>query len=77
MKVSKLAPVIAVKNVAETVEFYTQHLDFKLAFAVPEDNAVETAIDSNKSYRYAMLQNNGIEIAFQRLDTFEPIMNLV
>lgn len=77
MKVSKLAPVIAVENVAATVEFYSQYLDFKLGFAVPDDNAIETTIDPNKSYRYAMLQNNGIEIAFQRLDTFEPIMELV
>lgn len=71
MKISKLAPVFAVENVQKTAEFYTQYLGFQLAFAVPNHDAVEQIFENGKEYRYAMLKSEKIEIAFQRLDTFQ------
>ncbi|WP_373741982.1 VOC family protein [Neisseria sp.] len=71
LKISKLAPVFAVENVQKTAEFYTKHLGFQLAFAVPNHDAVEEIFENGKEYRYAMLKSGEIEIAFQRLDTFQ------
>ena len=69
--ISKLAPVFAVENVQKTAEFYTNHLGFQLAFAVPNHDAVEESFENGKEYRYAMLKSGELEIAFQRLDTFQ------
>ena len=71
LKISKLAPVFAVKNVQKTAEFYFKHLGFQLAFAVPNHDAVEESFENGKEYRYAMLKSGELEIAFQRLDTFQ------
>ena len=71
LKISKLAPVFAVENIQKTAEFYTKHLGFQLAFAVPNHDAVEQNFENNKEYRYAMLKSGKLEIAFQRLDTFQ------
>ena len=71
LKISKLAPVFAVKNVQKSVEFYSKHLGFQLAFAVPNHDAVEEIFENGKEYRYAMLKSGELEIAFQRLDTFQ------
>ena len=71
LKISKLAPVFAVENVQKTAEFYTKHLGFQLAFAVPNHNVVEESFENGKEYRYAMLKSGKVEIAFQRLDTFQ------
>lgn len=71
LKISKLAPVFAVKNVQKTAEFYSKHLGFQLTFAVPNHDAVEEIFENGKEYRYAMLKSGELEIAFQRLDTFQ------
>ena len=71
LKISKLTPVFAVENVQKTAKFYTKHLDFQLAFAVPKNDAVEETFENGKEYRYAMLKSGKLEIAFQRLDTFQ------
>lgn len=71
LKINKLTPVIAVENVQKTAEFYTKHLSFQLAFAVPNHEAVEQLFENGKEYRYAMLKSGELEIAFQRLDTFQ------
>lgn len=71
LKISKLTPVFAVENVQKTAEFYTKHLGFQLAFAVPNHDAVEQIFENGKEYRYAMLKLGELEIAFQRLDTFQ------
>ncbi len=71
LNINKLAPVFAVENVQKTAEFYTKHLGFQLAFAVPNHDAVEETFENGKEYRYAMLKSGKLEIAFQRLDTFQ------
>ena len=71
LKINKLTPVIAVENVQKTAEFYTKHLGFQLAFVVPNHEAVEQLFENGKEYRYAMLKSGELEIAFQRLDTFQ------
>ncbi|WP_373781497.1 hypothetical protein [Glaesserella sp.] len=42
-----------------------------MAFAVPNHDAVEESFENGKEYRYAMLKSGELEIAFQRLDTFQ------
>ncbi|PJK14897.1 bleomycin resistance family protein [Lysobacteraceae bacterium NML07-0707] len=71
LKIKKLTPVIAVENVQKTAEFYTKYLGFQLAFAVPNHETVEQFFENDKEYRYAMLKSGELEIAFQRLDTFQ------
>lgn len=70
-KISKLSPVFAVEDVQKTAEFYIKHLGFQLVFAVPNHNAVEEIFENGKEYRFAMLKSGEVEIALQRLDTFQ------
>ncbi|MDP8079586.1 VOC family protein [Phocoenobacter skyensis] len=75
MKINKLSPNLAVKDINETVHFYTEHFGFTLVMAVPESqDGVEQTLDKNKAYVYAMLQKDNIELMLQRLDSFQQDM---
>ncbi|MFA4935283.1 MAG: VOC family protein [Candidatus Methanoperedens sp.] len=70
MKLNKLTPNFAVQDIKKTVAFYQDVLGFKLEMAVPEDkNGIETELDENKNYVYAMMSRNGVEFMFQRTDS--------
>lgn len=70
MKLNKLTPNFAVGNIEKTVVFYRDVLGFKLEMAVPEDKSgIETELNKNKSYVYAMMKRDGVEFMFQRTDS--------
>ena len=70
MKLNKLTPNFAVQDIKKTVAFYQDVLGFKLEMAVSEDkNGIETELNENKSYVYAMMSKNGVEFMFQRTDS--------
>ncbi len=72
MKVKKLSPNFAVKNIKETVDFYEENFGFKLVMAVPEtQDGVEQALSNDKEYVYAMLQKDSVELMLQRSDSFK------
>ncbi|SFC54213.1 VOC family protein [Flavobacterium phragmitis] len=72
MKISKLSPNFEVRDIRKSVEFYTQYFGFKLIMAVSESqDGVDNVIHSDKEYVYAMLQQDAVEIMFQRSDTFK------
>jgi uncharacterized glyoxalase superfamily protein PhnB len=72
MKISKLSPNFEVRDIRESVQFYTQHFGFKLIMAVPESqDGVDNVIHSDKDYVYAMIQQDAVEIMLQRSDTFK------
>lgn len=72
MKISKLTPNFEVSNIKETVSFYSEHFGFKLVMAVPESqDGIERTLESEKTYVYAMMQKDSVELMFQRSDTFK------
>lgn len=72
MKASKLTPNFEVNNVKQTVEFYIEHIGFKLIMAVPESqDGTEQSLAEGKEYVYAMMQKDNVELMFQRSDSFK------
>lgn len=72
MKASKLTPNFEVNNVKQTVEFYIEHIGFKLIMAVPESqDGIEQSLAEGKEYVYAMMQKDNVELMFQRSDSFK------
>jgi uncharacterized glyoxalase superfamily protein PhnB len=72
MKIGKLTPNFEVSNIKETVSFYSEHFGFKLVMAVPENqNGIEQTLAPEKTYVYAMMQKDNVELMFQRSDTFK------
>jgi uncharacterized glyoxalase superfamily protein PhnB len=72
MKIGKLTPNFEVIDIKETVFFYSEHFGFKLVMAVPESqNGIEQTLVSEKTYVYAMMQKDSVELMFQRSDTFK------
>lgn len=70
MKLNKLTPNFAVQDIKKTVAFYQDVLGFKLEMAVSEDkNGIETELDENKNYVYAMMSRDEVEFMFQRTDS--------
>ncbi len=75
MKINKLSPNFAVKNIKETVLFYKENFGFTLIMAVPESqDGVEQALNENKEYIYAMVQKDSVEFMFERSDSFRSSM---
>jgi uncharacterized glyoxalase superfamily protein PhnB len=63
---NKLTPNLMVGNVGETVEFYRQHLGFRLVMAVPEgQDGILTEIPEQVDLVYALVQNGGVELMLQ------------
>lgn len=78
MKASKLTPNFEVKDIKQTVDFYSKHLGFKLVMAVPESqDGVEQTFAKNKKYVYAMVQKDNVELFFQRSDSFKHDIELI
>ncbi|WP_207513806.1 hypothetical protein [Longitalea luteola] len=72
MKITKLTPNFEVTDVIQTVAYYEEHFGFKLVMCVPESqDGVEQSFAKDKSYVYAMMQKDSVEIFFQRSDTFK------
>jgi uncharacterized glyoxalase superfamily protein PhnB len=72
MKIGKLTPNFEVSNIKETVSFYSEHFGFTLVMAVPESqDGIERILSSEKTYVYAMMQKDSVELMFQRSDTFK------
>lgn len=69
---NKLNPNLMVKDVKETVAFYTDNLGFKLVMAVPEtQDGILTEIPEDKKVVYALVKNGNAEIMFQEEESFK------
>lgn len=64
MKYTSLSPNIGVKNVVETVQFYTEILGFNLTMSVPSNDGFE-------GLQWAMLQNGNSTIMFQEINNLK------
>ncbi len=72
MKVNKLSPNFAVRDIKKTVEFYAENFGFTLVMAVPDSqDGIEQTLRSSKAYVYAMMQKENVELMFQRSDSFK------
>ena len=72
MKANKLTPNFEVKDIKQTVDFYSKNFGFKLVMAVPESqDGIEQTFAGNKEYVYAMVQKDNVELFFQRSDSFK------
>lgn len=72
MKLNKLTPNFAVQDIRKTVSYYQDILGFKLMMAVPEDKSgIDGELDESKTYIYAMMGRDNVELMFQRLDSIE------
>ena len=68
----KLTPNVMVKDVKETVAFYTDNLGFKLVMAVPEtQDGMLTEISEDTNVVYALVKNGNAEIMFQAETSFK------
>ncbi len=71
MKVSKLTPNFSVASIRQTVLFYSNVLGFNLVMAVPQSqDGVDTTLAEGKEYVYALMTKDGVELMFQRTDSF-------
>ncbi|MDR1371116.1 MAG: VOC family protein [Dysgonamonadaceae bacterium] len=71
MKLNKLTPNFAVADIRQTVQFYRENLGFELVMAVPvTQDGVEQQLADDKEYVYAMMKKDGVELMFQRSDSF-------
>ncbi|TDN99804.1 VOC family protein [Sunxiuqinia elliptica] len=72
MKANKLTPNLEVRDIKNTVEFYTTKLGFKLVMAVPESqDGIDQELANDKAYVYALMQKDQVELMFQRSDSFK------
>jgi uncharacterized glyoxalase superfamily protein PhnB len=72
MKFNKLTPNLEVSDIAETVRFYQSTMGFSLTAAVPDtQDGVDQEIIEGKSYVFAMMMRDGLELMFQRSDSFK------
>jgi uncharacterized glyoxalase superfamily protein PhnB len=70
MKLNKLTPNFAVKDVRKTVSYYQDILGFTVLMAVPEDKSgIDNELDGTKTYIYAMMGRDGVDFQFQRSDS--------
>ncbi len=78
MKANKLTPNFEVKDIKQTVNFYSEILGFELVMAVPDSqDGVEQTFSENKEYVYAMVQKDHVELFFQRSDSFKHDVGLM
>ncbi len=78
MKINKLSPNFAVKNIKETVSFYEENFGFSLVMAVSENGfAPVVELDNNDTYVYAMVKKDDVEFMFQRIESFREDISLV
>lgn len=67
----KMTPNLAVANISDTVKYYQNHLGFALTAAVPEtQDGVDQQLVEGKTYVFAMMKNESVELMFQRVDSF-------
>ena len=72
MALKKLTPNLMVKDVRESVEFYTDILGFTLNMVVSENSKViEDSIVEGKEYVYAMVSRDEVYIMLMKKDVFE------
>lgn len=69
---NKLNPNLMVKDVKETVAFYTDNIGFKLVMAVPEtQDGILNEIPEDTNVVYALVKNGNAEIMFQAEKSFK------
>jgi len=62
----KLNPNLMVRDIRETVEFYTKNLGFELVMAVSQtQGGMDTELAEGKKYVWAQVKNGDVEIMLQ------------
>ena len=73
----KMTPNLMVKNVKETVEFYSTNLNFNLVMAVPvTQDGILTAIPKDKDIVFALVKNGNVEFQFQVEKSLKEDINI-
>ena len=71
MKINTLTPNLAVSDVRQTIQFYSENLGFELIMAVPEtQDGIDEQLSDNKVYVYEFLKKDNVELMLQRVDCF-------
>ena len=71
MKFKKLTPNMMVKDVRESVKFYTDILGFSLNIVVPEGSkTIDNELKDGKKYVYAMVSRDDVYIMLMNKDVF-------
>ena len=71
MVFNKLTPNFEVSDIAETVQFYQSAMGFTLTAAVPyTQDGVDEELVPGKSYAFAMMKHDNVELMFQHSDSF-------
>ena len=60
----KLTPNLMVKDVAETVRFYVEILNFEPVALVAEDRSTDKSIEPGKLYAWGMVKSDSVELMF-------------
>lgn len=72
MALKKLTPNLMVKDVRESVEFYTDILGLTLNMIVPENSqSIENKLEEGKKYVYAMVSRDEVYIMLMEKNVFE------
>ncbi|BDD11130.1 bleomycin resistance family protein [Fulvitalea axinellae] len=71
MKLKKLTPNLIVSDIPQTVNFYESVLGFELKMLVPDtQDGMDVKMDASKTYVYAQMAKDEVELMFQREDSF-------
>ena len=71
MKLKKITPNLSVKNVAKTIKFYQNILNFEVRMLVLERNhMVEDHFIETEEYAYAMVFKDDLQMMFLKESTF-------
>jgi uncharacterized glyoxalase superfamily protein PhnB len=71
MNLKAFSPNFSVSDVRESVAFYKENFGFDLVMAVPfSQDSIDTDFIEGKEYVYAMVSKNGVNLMFQRDDSF-------
>ncbi len=78
MKINKLSPNFAVKNVYDTVGYYKENFGFSLVVAVPsEGEGYHQSLEENIEYAYAIVKRDDTKFMFQHKDSFKEDVEFV
>lgn len=74
----KLTPNLMVKDVRESVKFYTQNLGFTLNMAVAKDSQkIENELEEGKNYVYAMVSRDEVFFMLMEKSIFEADLEML
>ncbi|RUM67132.1 MAG: bleomycin resistance family protein [Sulfurospirillum sp.] len=65
MVVKSLTPNLLVDDVSQSIEFYTQNLEFSFVMGVTDEKQLFLEFDKNQKLAFAIVAKDGVQIMFQ------------